>query len=199
MPYTGISDFPAELINELGQALNWLAEHIYPPEADNATDPDDDSSWIEQHQKDIRAFSLDLADKLYQQFHSLILAMLLMQQVQPKHPAFEQIALNHNVSFTNFIGLELALRRLAQYHCIQHFGKNWFWQHLHQLELQHILYLAARCRFEPDEITELQIKLEDEFADLDYFMTREDCIDALTRLSLAVEFRFDPDENNIYY
>ncbi|HEY9040797.1 MAG TPA: hypothetical protein VIN66_01325, partial [Rheinheimera sp.] len=73
------------------------------------------------------------------------------------------------------------------------FGKDWFWQHLDQLELQHIFYLAARCRLEPAEITALQIKLDDEFVGQHYFMPRQDCIDALTMLSLAVEFGFEGD------
>lgn len=187
LPYTNSHTLPVELSIEVEQALAWLAEHIYPVQAEDTTDDGED----EQQHEDTLKYSHLLAEQLYQQFQPLLMATLLMQQIQPDHPAMQQIALNHNASFTHFVGLELALRRQAQYHCIQHFGKDWFWQHLHQLELQHIFYLAARCHLDPAEITALQIKLEDEFAGLDYFMTRKDCIDALTMLSLAVEFDFD--------
>ena len=187
LPYTNSHTLPVELSIEVEQALAWLAEHIYPVQAEDTNDDGED----EQQHEDALKYSHLLAEQLYQQFQPLLLATLLMQQVKPDHPALQQIALNHNASFTHFVGLELALRRQAQFHCIQHFGKDWFWQHLHRLELQHILYLAARCQLTPAEITELQIKLEDEFVGLDYFMTRKDCIDALTRLSLAVEFGFD--------
>lgn len=135
--------------------------------------------------------SRTLAKTLYSQFRQILLAVLLMQQLQPQHPALQQIALKPNVSFTLMPALELALRRQLQYHCVCHYGKDWLWQHLHRLELQHIFYLAARSRLEPGEITALQIKLEDEFTGLDYFMSRKDCIDALTMLSLAVEFGFE--------
>lgn len=187
LPYTNSHTLPVELSNEVEQALAWLAEHIYRFQAEDTNDDGED----EQQHEDALKYSHLLAGQLYQQFQPLLIATLLMQQLQPDHPALQQIALNHNASFTHFVGLELALRRQAQYHCTQHFGKDWFWQHLHQLELQHILYLAARCRLDPGEITALQIKLEDEFAGLDYFMTRKDCIDELTMLSLAVEFRFE--------
>ncbi|MBU1308888.1 MAG: hypothetical protein KKE30_05075 [Gammaproteobacteria bacterium] len=195
LPYTGIDVFPTELLNELEQALAWLTQHIYPVQA---TDTDDDGEYEQQHEDSLK-YSHLLAEQLYQQFQPLLMATLLMQQIQPDHAVIQQIALNHNASFTHFVGLELALRRQAQYHCIQHYGKDWFWQHLHQLELQHIFYLAARCHLDPGEITALQIKLEDEFVGQHYFMPRQDCIDALTMLSLAVEFEFDPDENNVYY
>ena len=194
LPYTSNDALPTEFRHELELALAWLAEHIYPSEAEEATDADDDDNWSEQQQKDARAHSYALTEQLYQQFHHLLLAVLLTQQMQPNHPALQQIALNHNACATHFIGLELALRRQLQYHCIQHFGKDWFWQHLDQLELQHIFYLAARCRFEPAEITALQIKLDDEFAGQHYFMPRQDCIDALTMLSLAVEFGFEQEQ-----
>ena len=190
LPYTNSHTLPIELSNEVEQALAWLAEHIYPAATEDTEDTDDDSVDKQQHQ-DALAHSHLLANQLYQLFYPLFIAVLLMQKIQPDHPALQQVALNHNASFTHFVGLELALRRQALYHCVQHFGKDWFWQHLDQLELQHILYLAARCRLNPGEITALQIKLEDEIAGLDYFMTRKDCIDALTMLSLAVEFDFD--------
>lgn len=192
LPYTNSHTLPVELSNEVEQALAWLAEHIYPAEAEDNEDTDDDAEDEQQH-KDALAHSYLLAEQLYQQFHPLLLATLLMQHIQPDHPALQQIALNHNASFTHFVGLELALRRQAQYHCVQHLGKDWFWQHLDQLELQHIFYLAARCRLDPSEITALQIKLDDEFVGQHYFMPRQDCIDALTMLSLAVEFKFEDD------
>lgn len=195
LPYTNSNTLPVELSNEVDLALAWLAEHIYPVQAE---DTDDDSEDEQQH-KDALAHSHLLAELLYQQFQPLLLATLLMQKIQPDHPAIQQIALNHNASFTYFVGLELALRRQAQYHCVQYFGKEWFWQHLNQLELQHIFYLAARCRLELAEITALQIKLDDEFVGQHYFMPRQDCIDALTMLSLAVEFGFAVDENYDYY
>ncbi|NRQ41617.1 hypothetical protein HRH59_03415 [Rheinheimera sp. YQF-2] len=188
LPYTDSEAFPAEFRHQLEQALCWTAEHIYPPDAEYT---DDDDDWDEQQQQDARAHSLAVAKQLYRQFNQVLLATLLMQQLQPQHPALQQIALNHNASFTHFVGLELALRRQAQYHCMQHFGKDWFWQHLDQLELQHIFYLAARCRFEPGEILALQIKLENECAGLEYFISRKECIAALTELSLAVEFGFE--------
>jgi hypothetical protein len=188
LPYTDSEAFPAEFRHQLEQALCWTAEYIYPP---NAEYSDDSDSWDGQQQKDASAHSHLLSKQLYRQFNQVLLATLLMQQLQPQHPALQQIALNHNASFTHFVGLELALRRQAQYHCMQHFGKDWFWQHLDQLELQHIFYLAARCRFEPGEILALQIKLENECAGLEYFISRKECIAALTELSLAVEFGFE--------
>ena len=189
LPYADINALPAEFHQQVKQALLWTAEHIYPAAADS--DSDDDAAWDEQQHQQMLTESRTLAKTLYSQFRQILLATLLMQQLQPQHPALQQIALKANVSFTLMPALELALRRQLQYHCVCHYGKDWLWQHLHQLELQHIFYLAARCRLEPGEITALQIKLEDEFTGLDYFMSRKDCIDALTMLSLAVEFGFE--------
>lgn len=198
LPYTDNKAFPAEFTQQLEQALNWAAETIYPRlHVDDENDEDTPKS--EQQKQAEHQYNLELAKLFYQRFHHVLLAALLIQTLQPEHSQLAQIALNYNVSFTLMQGSELTLRRLLQYHCVRHHGKDWFWQHLDQLELQHILYLAARCQFTPAEITALQIKLEDEFAGLDYFMTRKDCIDALTRLSLAVEFGFAPDEKNAYY
>lgn len=190
LPYANSNFFPPEFTQQLEQALDWAANTIYPnttDESENENDTLGDEQQAEYHQ------SSALAKLLYQRFNQVLLATLLIQQSQPEHPMLAQIALNPNVSFTLMPGSELTLRRILQYHCVSYFGKDWFWQHVQQLELQHIFYLAARCQFEPDEITALQIKLEDEFAGLDYFMTRKDCIDALTMLSLAVEFWFEDD------
>ncbi|WP_331925405.1 hypothetical protein, partial [Rheinheimera sp.] len=117
LPYTNSHTLPVELSNEVDQALAWLAEYIYPVQAEDTNDDGED----EQQHKDALAHSYLLAEQLYQQFHPLLLATLLMQKIQPDHPALQQIALNHNASFTHFVGLELALRRQAQYHCVQQF------------------------------------------------------------------------------
>lgn len=189
LPYTDNTAFPVEFTQQLEQALNWAADTVY-PELHLDDENEEDTPKTEQQKQAKHKYNLELAELLYQRFHHVLLAVLLIQTLEPEHPKLAQIALNYHVSFTLMRGSELTLRRLLQYHCVKHYGKDWFWRHLHRLELQHILYLAARCQLTPAEITELQIKLEDEFVGLDYFMTRKDCIDGLTRLSLAVEFDF---------
>ncbi|MCF4010558.1 hypothetical protein [Rheinheimera sp. UJ63] len=55
--------------------------------------------------------------------------------------------------------------------------------------------IIARCQFEPSEFNALQMKPEDECAGVGYFMTPKNCIDALTKLSLAVKFKFVTDKS----